>query len=93
MPNNINEIIRICKNKKLKIIEDAATVFGAKINDEMIGSNKKTISVFSFYSNKIITTGEGGVITTSNKKIANKLRTLISCGISKIHGKEPHQVV
>ncbi len=83
MPNNINEVIRICKNKKLKIIEDAATVFGAKINNEMIGSNKKTISVFSFYSNKIITTGEGGVITTSNKKIANKLRTLISCGISK----------
>ena len=46
--NNINEVIRICKNKKLKIIEDAATVFGAKINNEMIGSNKKTISVFSF---------------------------------------------
>jgi dTDP-4-amino-4,6-dideoxygalactose transaminase len=83
IPNNINEIIRVCKNKKLKIIEDAATVFGAKINNKMVGSNTKTVSVFSFYSNKIITTGEGGVITTSNKKIANKLRALISCGISK----------
>ena len=83
IPNNINEIIRVCKNKKLKIIEDAATVFGAKINNKMVGSSTKTVSVFSFYSNKIITTGEGGVITTSNKKIANKLRTLISCGISK----------
>ena len=83
IPNNINEIIRVCKNKKLKIIEDAATVFGAKINNKMVGSSTKTVSVFSFYSNKIITTGEGGVITTSNKKIANKLRALISCGISK----------
>ena len=47
---------------------------GAKINNQMIGSNPDIVSVFSFYSNKVITTGEGGVITTSNRKIAEKLK-------------------
>ena len=83
MPTNTKNIIQISKKYKIKLIEDAATVFGAKINNQMIGSNPDIVSVFSFYSNKVITTGEGGVITTCNRKIAEKLKVLISCGISK----------
>ena len=78
-----NQITINLDQKPIKLIEDAATVFGAKINNQMIGSNPDIVSVFSFYSNKVITTGEGGVITTSNRKIAEKLKVLISCGISK----------
>ncbi len=49
----------------------------------MVGSSDYSISVFSFYANKTITTGEGGVITLKNKKLASKIRNIISCGISK----------
>ena len=42
-----------------------------------------SIAVFSFYANKIITTGEGGVVTLNDNKIAKKIRNLISCGIDK----------
>ena len=72
--DKLNEIIKICKRKKIKIIEDAATAFGAKINNKRIGSFNDSIAVFSFYANKIITTGEGGVVTLNNTKIAKKIR-------------------
>ena len=73
----------MCNKKKIKVIEDAATAFGAKINNKNIGSFNNSIAVFSFYANKIITTGEGGVITLNDNKIAKKIRNLISCGIDK----------
>jgi len=83
IPANIKEIIKICKRKNIKVIEDAATAFGAKLNNKNIGSFNNSIAVFSFYANKIITTGEGGVITLNNNRIAKKIRNLISCGIDK----------
>ena len=49
----------------------------------MTGSSKYSTSVFSFYANKIITTGEGGVITCFDNKLASKIRSIISCGIDK----------
>lgn len=83
IPASINKIIQVCKRNKIKVIEDAATVFGASINKKMIGSYNYSLAVFSFYTNKIITTGEGGIITTNNNNIAKKLKSLISCGISE----------
>lgn len=83
IPANIEQIIKICKRKKIKVIEDAATAFGAKIGKQRVGSFNNSIAVFSFYANKIITTGEGGVVTLNDNKIAKKIRNLISCGIDK----------
>ena len=54
-----------------------------KIGNKMTGSSKYSTSVFSFYANKIITTGEGGVITCLDNKLASKIRSIISCGIDK----------
>jgi len=80
IPAKIDEIIPFCKKKKIKVIEDAATALGAKLGNKKIGSFDNTITVFSLQVNKIITTGEGGIITTNDNKIAKKIRLLASCG-------------
>lgn len=80
-PCNMDPVQKIAKKYDLKIIEDAAEVHGAEItyesNDGFI--TKKTgslgdIAIFSFYANKIITTGEGGMVVTNNDELAEKCR-------------------
>ena len=83
IPFDLKPLERICRKKKIYIIEDAATAFGARIGRRTIGDSKYSIAIFSFYANKVITTGEGGVVVLNNKTISRKIRTLISCGISK----------
>jgi dTDP-4-amino-4,6-dideoxygalactose transaminase len=83
IPVEVQSIISFCKKKKIHVIEDAATAFGAKVNNKHIGSYNNSVAIFSFYANKVITTGEGGVITLNNSKLAKKIRNLISCGINK----------
>jgi dTDP-4-amino-4,6-dideoxygalactose transaminase len=83
VPFEIDKIINIAKQKKIKIIEDAATALGSKYKNNFVGSNKYSISVFSLYANKIITTGEGGIITCKNKNLAKKIKVINSCGINK----------
>lgn len=75
---DIDKILKIAKKKKIYIIEDAAEVHGLKYKKKMCGSFGD-MSTFSFYSNKNITTGEGGMILTNNSKIfkeINKLKNL-----------------
>ena len=74
-PLDIDKIIKICKKKKILLIEDAAEVIGQKYKGKMCGSFGD-ISTFSFYANKQITTGEGGMISTNNKKINLKCKSL-----------------
>ena len=50
---------------------------------DSVGSSNNSTAVFSFYANKIITSGEGGVVTTNNKKIADKVRLLSKMGINR----------
>ncbi len=69
--NDMEKIIKICKKNKLLLIEDAAEVLGLKYKDKLSGSFGD-ISTFSFYANKQLTTGEGGMITTNNKKFYDK---------------------
>ena len=54
------------KNKSIKIIEDCAEAFGAKIENKFAGT-LGDISTYSFYANKTITSGEGGMVITNNK--------------------------
>lgn len=75
---NIDPILSIAKSNKLKIIEDASEMHGQKYKNKMCGSFGD-VSTFSFYANKHITTGEGGMILTNNKKIfinISKLKNL-----------------
>ena len=74
IPSDTKEIIKICKKKKIFVLEDAATVLGAKLGKDYIGSFKNATTVFSLQANKIITTGEGGIISTGNNKFAKKLK-------------------
>ena len=73
--NPMDEIKKILKNKKIVIVEDAAEVLGLKYKNKMCGSFGD-ISTFSFYANKHITTGEGGMISTNNPKYFKKCKDL-----------------
>ena len=73
--SNIKKIIKLCKKKSIKVIEDAAEAFGSKINNKNLGSFG-IAGCFSFAPNKIITTGQGGVVVTNNKHIYKKLKIL-----------------
>ena len=74
-PCNMDEIIKICKKYKIIIIEDAAEMVGQTYKGRPCGSFGK-ISIISMYANKHITTGEGGVILTNEKKIYKKACSL-----------------
>lgn len=74
-PANTDQIEKIAKKYKLFVIEDAAEAHGAFYKNRPVGS-LGTISCFSFYGNKIITTGEGGMITTNNKSLATRISFL-----------------
>ncbi len=73
--NDMSKIIKICRKKKILIIEDAAEVIGLKYKDKKCGSFGD-ISTFSFYANKQITTGEGGMISMNNFDLFKKCKSL-----------------
>ena len=81
-PAKMEEILKIAKKHNLFVIEDAAEAHGAKINSKKVGSFGD-VGVFSFYGNKIITTGEGGIITTNNKELYEKMKYLRDHAMSK----------
>lgn len=81
-PCNINQIIKICKKNKITIIEDAAEMIGQTYKGKPCGSFGE-ISIFSFYANKHITTGEGGIILTNNKKLHEKACSLRNLAFGK----------
>lgn len=74
-PADMDPIMKIAKKYGLYVIEDAAEAHGAEYKGRKVGSIGD-IGCFSFYANKIITTGEGGIITTNDDKIAEKVRRL-----------------
>lgn len=74
-PVEMKKLLKIAKIKKIFLIEDAAEMIGQKYLNKPCGSFGD-ISIFSFYANKHITTGEGGMILTNNKKIYEKCRSL-----------------
>lgn len=82
---NLKKLKALSNKNKFYIIEDAAHALGSYYQDgSKIGSCKYSdITVFSFHPVKSITTGEGGVITTNNKKLYEKIKILRSHGIEK----------
>jgi dTDP-4-amino-4,6-dideoxygalactose transaminase len=75
-------IREIAHNHNLFIVEDAAHAIGAVYKGEKIGKSPNLVC-FSFYSNKNITTGEGGMIVTDNIELEDKIRMLSLHGMSK----------
>lgn len=72
------------KKRGIKIIEDGATNLGTKVDNKFVGS-LADVTCFSFHPRKIITTGEGGMITTNDKKLEEKIRSFKTFG--KKNGK------
>ncbi len=81
LPCAMDELGRVCKKKNIPIIEDAAHALGASYRGKKIGSWGRVAS-FSFYASKNATTGEGGMATTCDARIAKKLRILSLHGLS-----------
>jgi len=79
---DMEKINKIAKSHDLIVIEDAAQAHGASINKKRAGS-WGVAGCFSFYPTKNMTTGEGGMITTNNIKIAIKARLIRNQGMEK----------
>jgi perosamine synthetase len=79
---NIIEIKNFCKKNNIKIIEDCAEALFTKFRNKFVGSYGD-IATFSFFANKLITTGEGGMCSTNIKNHYTKIK------ISASHGMQP----
>ncbi len=75
LPVNLDPIIEIAKRKRIWVIEDCAEQIGGKYKGKPCGSFGD-ISTFSFYPNKNITTGEGGMVVTNSLELAERSRSL-----------------
>ena len=87
----MGRICEIAQEHDLYIIEDCAEAHGAEWNKKKVGSFG-IISCFSFFGNKVITTGEGGMCITNNKELNDKMRMLRDHGMSR-ERKYYHEVV
>ncbi len=83
-PTEQDQIFKLSKKYKFKIIEDASHSLGAKYKLEKVGSCRwSDITVFSFHPVKIITTFEGGAAITNNLRVFKKLKLFSNHGITK----------
>jgi perosamine synthetase len=80
-PADMPALQRLAGSHGLRVIEDAAEAHGAEMDGRRAGSLGDA-AAFSFYGNKIITTGEGGMVTTNNPELAERLRFLKDHGMS-----------
>lgn len=78
-PVDMDPLLKLAQRHNLIVIEDAAEVHGAEYKGRKCGSIGH-IAAFSFYANKIITTGEGGMVLTSNDKMAERARSYRNLG-------------
>lgn len=90
-PCDMGRICDIAKKHNLYIIEDCAEAHGAEWRGKKVGSFGD-ISCFSFFGNKVITTGEGGMCITDSKELNEKMRILRDHGMSR-ERKYYHEVV
>lgn len=74
-PCDMEALLEICEDHNLLLIEDCAQAHGAEFREKKVGSFGD-VATFSFYPTKNMTTGEGGMVVTSNEEVARKLRIL-----------------
>ncbi len=81
-PCDMRKIMKIARQHNLLVIEDCAEAHGAEFEGQKVGSFGD-VGCFSFFANKVITTGEGGMCLTSNPILAEKMRLLRDHGMNK----------
>ena len=80
-PVDMDRLMAIARKHDLAVIEDCAEAHGARCRGRVVGSFGD-MGCFSFYANKVITTGEGGMVVTNDEALAAKLRLLRNLGFS-----------
>jgi perosamine synthetase len=75
LPAKMEEIMKVATEFDLPVVEDCAEAHGATINNKMVGTFGD-LACYSFYSNKLVSTGEGGAILTNNNGYAEQIRDL-----------------
>jgi len=83
-PVDMDSVLKISKTHNLKIIEDCAEAHGVEYKGKKVGSIGD-IGAFSFFSNKTITCGEGGMVVTNSKELAEKARSLKNLSFGEVN--------
>jgi perosamine synthetase len=91
-PADLDPIIKLAAKHNLRVIEDACEAIGAEYQGRKIGSFGD-LAVFSFYPNKPITTGEGGIVVTRDPSIARHMRALRNQGRMQNDGWLEHTLL
>lgn len=81
MPADIDAFASLCEQKGLTLVEDAACAIGCSYKGQKIGSHSSLVA-FSLHPRKVITTGDGGMITTDNEEMAARMKLLRQHGMS-----------
>jgi dTDP-4-amino-4,6-dideoxygalactose transaminase len=79
---DMDSILALAAQHNLRVIEDAAHAFPTRYRNRLIGTLQSDVVVFSFYANKTMTTGEGGMIVTRDPIVAQRIRLMRIHGIS-----------
>jgi perosamine synthetase len=95
LPSPLDEICRVADSHGLMVLEDAACAIGSAYKGRLIGRPHTSLACFSFHPRKILTTGEGGMITTADERIATRLRKLRqhAMTVSDLARHSPPQIV
>ena len=84
MPADISSISKFASERNLSLIEDCAESFGAEFNGQKVGTFGD-VGTFSFFPNKLLTSGEGGCVIAKNPDLYNKMKLLRGQGMSFSH--------
>ncbi|HEU4776839.1 MAG TPA: DegT/DnrJ/EryC1/StrS aminotransferase family protein [Telluria sp.] len=80
---DMDAILDLARIYGLKVVEDAAHAFPTRYKNKLVGTLGSDVTVFSFYANKTMTTGEGGMVVTRNAELARRVRLMRIHGISQ----------
>lgn len=83
MAADMDAIGRLARRHGLRVIEDAAHAFPTRHHGRPVGTLDSDVTVFSFYANKTMTTGEGGMVVTRDPRLAERIRCMRLHGISR----------
>ena len=80
---DMQSLLALAQRRGLKVVEDAAHALPTTCGGQLIGTLSSDATVFSFYANKTITTGEGGMVVTRNEELARRIKTMRLHGMSR----------
>ena len=80
---DMDGLLALARRRGLRVVEDAAHAFPTRYRGRLVGTLDSDITVFSFYANKTMTTGEGGMVVTRDPELARRVRLMRIHGISQ----------